>query len=441
VDSVQEACYDYCSYFMYTFASNGTDPQAIPGESDVNLSPSWSNDGRQVAYAAETYYGTELWATNIDGSNNRRLAAPYYGVQDTAWSPDGTAIAYTSGGYLRCHGFDSVRPCAFVNTPALGPLSWSPDGTKLAFMRETPQPRDSRRDIFVLDRASGAVQQLTSDPADDAYPTWAPDGTKIAFASTRDDAGTTFCVEPFYRQCQSAIYTMDVDGSDQTRASRVFDRRVGGLDWQPLPVNTPSSHPRPRSANQVHVSLVPTFVECTAPDRQHGPPLVAGSCSNPSTPSIRVVVSPYNSVPAPTKSAGHVRLATIAGAPGAPDDSDVRFDFRLRNVMYGSYLTDYTGDVLVVAPLRITDREGAVSSTVQDYPLRFKVRCTATPEETVGAICEQITTADAVMPGLVPEGGRSVWDVGRIQVFDGGADFDVDTGPNDPFVTQGVFVP
>jgi TolB protein len=181
VDSVQGACYDYCSYFMYTFAGNGMDPQAVPGASDVNLSPSWSNDGRQLAYAAETYYGMELWATTIDGSNNRRLAVPYYGVQDTAWSPDGTAIAYTSGGYLRCYGFDSVRPCAFVNTPALGPLSRSPDGSRIAFTRQ--QPGNAGRDIYVLNRLTGIVEQLTTDPAWDGEPAWSPDGTKIAFVS------------------------------------------------------------------------------------------------------------------------------------------------------------------------------------------------------------------------------------------------------------------
>ena len=32
------------------------------------------------------------------------------------------------------------------------------------------------------------------------------------------------------------------------------------------------------------------------------------------------------------------------------------------------------------------------------------------------------TTFDAVMPGAVPEGKRSIWQLGQIEVYDGGSD-------------------
>jgi hypothetical protein len=41
----------------------------------------------------------------------------------------------------------------------------------------------------------------------------------------------------------------------------------------------------------------------------------------------------------------------------------------------------------------------------------------------------------------VTEGKRSVWQLGKVQVFDGGVDGDAQTGPNTLFATQGVFVP
>ena len=36
---------------------------------------------------------------------------------------------------------------------------------------------------------------------------------------------------------------------------------------------------------------------------------------------------------------------------------------------------------------------------------------------------------------------RSIWQLGQVQVFDGGADGQASTTPNTLFATQGVFVP
>jgi hypothetical protein len=47
-----------------------------------------------------------------------------------------------------------------------------------------------------------------------------------------------------------------------------------------------------------------------------------------------------------------------------------------------------------------------------------------------------------VLPGAVVESSRGIWDVGQIQVYDGGTDNDGDTtADNSPFLRQGVFVP
>ena len=52
------------------------------------------------------------------------------------------------------------------------------------------------------------------------------------------------------------------------------------------------------------------------------------------------------------------------------------------------------------------------------------------------------TTADALVPGMVKEGARAIWQFDQVRVFDGGADFDADTAAdNRLFFVQGVFVP
>ena len=76
-----------------------------------------------------------------------------------------------------------------------------------------------------------------------------------------------------------------------------------------------------------------------------------------------------------------------------------------------------------------------------DAPLRVTIPCAAT-SATGGATCSITTTADTVLPGVVPEGRRSVWELGPVEVFDGGADgLASSTGDNSLFTEQGLFVP
>jgi hypothetical protein len=68
-----------------------------------------------------------------------------------------------------------------------------------------------------------------------------------------------------------------------------------------------------------------------------------------------------------------------------------------------------------------------------------------------------ITSADLVIPGLVKEGKRSVWELSQLQILDGGADGDLAAAPSPGsgscppacignggetvFLHQGFFVP
>ena len=68
---------------------------------------------------------------------------------------------------------------------------------------------------------------------------------------------------------------------------------------------------------------------------------------------------------------------------------------------------------------------------------------TATPNN-IGSTCELTTTADAVYgnPSTALEGKRAIWELGQVQVYDGGPDGDSDTPTGDTvFMRQGLFVP
>ena len=61
--------------------------------------------------------------------------------------------------------------------------SWSRDGTRIAFASD----RSGNYDIWEVELATGAVRQITKNPANDFGPAWSPVNTTIAFVSDRQD--------------------------------------------------------------------------------------------------------------------------------------------------------------------------------------------------------------------------------------------------------------
>ena len=202
---------------------------------------------------------------------------------------------------------------------------------------------------------------------------------------------------------------------------------------------------RPRSASEVKVPLVPAFEPCGVSDRAHGPPLAFPSCYPPRPASDHLTVGSPDNNGWPLGFEGAVRYKVSSGNPATPaDEADVRVKANLWDIRNQSGLTDYTGELLVRSVLRITDRlngpNGNERGTVLDVPFAVAVPCAATAES-AGSACSVSTTLDAVMPGAVPEGKRSVWELGSVEVYDGGADGQAETAGNTLFARQGVFVP
>jgi hypothetical protein len=108
-------------------------------------------------------------------------------------------------------------------------------------------------------------------------------------------------------------------------------------------------------------------------------------------------------------------------------------------------LTDYTGELQGTAFLRLTDRAVGPTATqpgtLDRFAFPFSIPCTPTADPAVGSDCNVTTSLNAILPTVVRESKRAMWQLGRIEVWDGGADGDADTDDNTVFAVQGVFVP
>jgi hypothetical protein len=230
---------------------------------------------------------------------------------------------------------------------------------------------------------------------------------------------------------------------------------------------------RPKGASPANFTLVPAFNPCPVGNAQHGAPLAVASCAPPSQASSHLTMNapdrppPFNTAP---DGMGSVTLKVTCLAPGTTsetgesppcpavgDQADVKItatitDVRCLAVSGGcaSAGGTYAGKVLGVVGLRVTDQFNGPTQTeagtATDYPFSWGAQCTA------GA-CAMTTSADALLPGLVLEQKRAIWQLGEMQVFDGGADGDltaagggcppacVANDGEEEFLRQGLFAP
>ncbi len=145
--------------------------------------PAISND--HIAFI----YAEDLWVANKDGSYPRRITASDGSEFNPVFSPDGSMIAFTGQ-------YDGNIDVFIVSVNGGIPkrLTWhpgadlvrdfSPDGKKILFASQRNSFTNRYTQLFTVDIASGAEEQL---PIPNAFwATYSPDGNSIAYTTIPD---------------------------------------------------------------------------------------------------------------------------------------------------------------------------------------------------------------------------------------------------------------
>lgn len=180
-------------------------------------------DNERVVDTVETRNGKEVYVSDYDGANQMRVTANRRLNVAPSWSPDGRSIAYTS--------FVRIQPQIIVSNVYQGTREtltdektgayfsvFSPDGARIAFMSQ----RDGNSEIYVMSRNGSGVRRLTNNSAADSTPTWSPSGTQIAFTSDRSGS--------------PQIWVMDTEGLNLRRIT-VGESWADRATWSPAPFN------------------------------------------------------------------------------------------------------------------------------------------------------------------------------------------------------------
>lgn len=147
----------------------------------ADAEPTYSRDGRKIAYVHHDNHGSHIWVMRSDGSGQRPVTPVTEGTFESqpAFFPGGRSLVFvarTSTGStvfsIKLDG-SGLRPLVEqAKNPAI-----SPDGRLLAFV-EFPGNR-----LRLKDLRSGAERQLPSGAAQE--PDFSPDGKRLVFVGQR----------------------------------------------------------------------------------------------------------------------------------------------------------------------------------------------------------------------------------------------------------------
>ncbi len=129
-------------YALMVADSDGFNPQTIVRSAEPLLSPSWSPDGRKLAYVSFERGNSSIYVQDIS-TGARELLTSFRGINSAP--------------------------------------SFSPDGRRLALSLS----RSGNPEIYVMDLGSKQLTQLTNHFGIDTEPTWAADGNSVYFTSDR----------------------------------------------------------------------------------------------------------------------------------------------------------------------------------------------------------------------------------------------------------------
>ena len=170
--------------------------------------PSWSPDGRLIAYTTDVGGEQQVAVRPAAGGPERLLTRSHAGYFYTGvWSPKGDVLAVADANHaLWIVPVDGREAQLVARDPyaEIRDAAFSPDGRWLAYSTELST---RLRAIHLHDLASGKDVTVSSPMESDRLPVFTPDGRYLAFVSQRNEL-------PFVsdRDDESLISTLNSDG-------------------------------------------------------------------------------------------------------------------------------------------------------------------------------------------------------------------------------------
>lgn len=208
---------------LYLQRTGGLSVIQLTADAAEDAYPSFSPDGKQIAFCSARAGNWDIYLTDVDGKNVVQVTSGPMQDIHPSFSPDGTKLVYCSmggkSGQWEIWTVDLASNAKQMIGFGLFPV-WSPERgvDRVTFQRA--RQRGSRWfSVWTLEIADGEARRLTevavSANAALVSPSWSPDGKKLTFASIVEPASPGDASGKPGRQ--QDIWVVNVDGSGRHR--------------------------------------------------------------------------------------------------------------------------------------------------------------------------------------------------------------------------------
>ena len=195
------------AYFLFqrlSHSSQPTTPQVklwqLTFEPGLESDPSWSPDGRFIAYSSDQSGNFDIWVRSVGEGNSIQVTSSQAHDWQPNWSPDGLSLVFRSereGGGLfvvPALGGSERKLCGFGYRPR-----WSPDGSQFLFY-SSAFPGGVKSKVYVISSNGGTPQEVLTDFASEFISplrvAWHPDGHRLSVWGHHRQFGWSFWTVP-----------------------------------------------------------------------------------------------------------------------------------------------------------------------------------------------------------------------------------------------------
>jgi len=257
---------------IWIINSDGANHRPLLADGSSFNSPRWSPNGDRLAYLTDIEgRGPQIHVRWMDTGQTAVLTNVQSGPRGLSWSPDGAQLAFSM--FVPSEGKPLAPPppapegaewapgakvietmpfradgrgnlplgnthifvlSAEGGTPRQltsgdynhgGNLAWTSDGGRIIFAanRQVDYQHDPvESELWSVDLANGSLQQLTDRNGPDFGPVMSPDGKSVAYLGFDDH---------MMGYENTAVYVLDLDGSESRKISGDFDRGIDDVQW------------------------------------------------------------------------------------------------------------------------------------------------------------------------------------------------------------------